>query len=503
MLIRFLIFLKKNKYSVVFFTVILFFLFYISIHSSGDLRDEGLILAETQRMMKGDLIYRDFFSWITPGLYYLLYAIWTIFGQSYIVVRTLTVLIGFFCTILIYLNCRRILRPLWSALNAAIFAVLCYPQQLILSYHWLSLLFILLSVWLINEYLEKDKKYWLIASGLVITLAIFTMHTRSLAVALAIFIFLFWHRYRPNGWRRALTPPLLFLLSAVLPFFLFMLPFLISAGWTTLWNDLIISNLFYYPRVGYVPLTDNPLLYLCLLSYALTTILLIRDKLFTNQVLFYYIISSVLLLSSIYRLDHVHLAYVQTVFALPLACLAINQLSMRRPSSCRILFASFLIFFPLTYYIDSLWLYLQTKNWVPVQTKIGPVYMTAYPAARMKLVLATLDKVPASNIFIFPWAPALYTLAGKNNPTRYDIVFEEYLNPLDEEEIKKDLTTKNIQYLLELPFDHVVSLDYLRLRTYYKTIHYEFIKDWAGANYGVKAIYFGPSSSNFNLYQKK
>src|ERR1700755_2144768 len=46
--------------------------------------DEGIILQGAQRILDGQVLYRDFFSFFTPGSYYLLALIFRIFGNSYL-----------------------------------------------------------------------------------------------------------------------------------------------------------------------------------------------------------------------------------------------------------------------------------------------------------------------------------------------------------------------------------------------------------------------------------
>ncbi|PYX13375.1 MAG: hypothetical protein DMG87_21725, partial [Acidobacteria bacterium] len=44
--------------------------------------DEGIILQGAQRILRGEVLYRDFFSFFTPGSYYFVALIFKIFGSS-------------------------------------------------------------------------------------------------------------------------------------------------------------------------------------------------------------------------------------------------------------------------------------------------------------------------------------------------------------------------------------------------------------------------------------
>ena len=56
--------------------------------------DEGIILQGAQRVLSGEILYRDFFSFFTPGSYYFLAIIFKTFGNSFTVARMVLVVFG-------------------------------------------------------------------------------------------------------------------------------------------------------------------------------------------------------------------------------------------------------------------------------------------------------------------------------------------------------------------------------------------------------------------------
>src|ERR1700747_1793404 len=56
--------------------------------------DEGIILQGAQRILNGQVLYRDFFSFFTPGSYYLISLVFRVFGDSYLVAHTALALLG-------------------------------------------------------------------------------------------------------------------------------------------------------------------------------------------------------------------------------------------------------------------------------------------------------------------------------------------------------------------------------------------------------------------------
>src|SRR4030095_6667090 len=61
---------------------------------STNLLDEGSTAAQALRILNGELIYRDFFTVVTPGSYYTVAWLFRIFGQSLMVLRWAALVTG-------------------------------------------------------------------------------------------------------------------------------------------------------------------------------------------------------------------------------------------------------------------------------------------------------------------------------------------------------------------------------------------------------------------------
>src|SRR5438552_15368316 len=62
--------------------------------------DEGIILQGAQRILRGEVMYRDFFSFLTPGSFYMYALLFKLLGSSLIVARTAVgIFRGFFLVI--------------------------------------------------------------------------------------------------------------------------------------------------------------------------------------------------------------------------------------------------------------------------------------------------------------------------------------------------------------------------------------------------------------------
>ena len=77
-------------------------------HRSTNLLDEGSTAAQALRILNGDLIYRDFFTVVTPGSYYTVAWLFKLFGEHLIVLRWAVLVTGVAVAIATYVVARRI-----------------------------------------------------------------------------------------------------------------------------------------------------------------------------------------------------------------------------------------------------------------------------------------------------------------------------------------------------------------------------------------------------------
>jgi 4-amino-4-deoxy-L-arabinose transferase-like glycosyltransferase len=97
--------------------------------------DEGIILQGAQRILRGEVLYRDFFSFLTPGSYYLLAFLFKIFGSSILVARTALVLLGAIYSVITYLLARRVCSRATAAFVAAIVTLTTLPYRFLVLHN--------------------------------------------------------------------------------------------------------------------------------------------------------------------------------------------------------------------------------------------------------------------------------------------------------------------------------------------------------------------------------
>jgi 4-amino-4-deoxy-L-arabinose transferase-like glycosyltransferase len=127
--------------------------------------DEGIILQGAQRILHGEVLYRDFFSYLTPGSYYLLALLFKVFGNSFAVARMALVCSGPVFSVVNYLLARRVCSR-GAALTVAILVTLTtLPYRFLVLHNWDSTLWACLAVYCAVRLLDSAKWKWGFGAG--------------------------------------------------------------------------------------------------------------------------------------------------------------------------------------------------------------------------------------------------------------------------------------------------------------------------------------------------
>lgn len=155
------------------FALFLFSLAYLSIfrrHCSFE-PDEGIVLQGAERILRGQVPYRDFFTFYTPGSFYLVASLFHVFGDSFVIARTSLALAGAICSLITFLLARRVC-PLGTALFAGVLATIagCAYRFLVL-HNWYSTLLCCLCLYAAVRFLENRRIPWIFSTGFLASLA--------------------------------------------------------------------------------------------------------------------------------------------------------------------------------------------------------------------------------------------------------------------------------------------------------------------------------------------
>ncbi len=166
------------------------------------LGDHLLYLAPGQRMYQGEMIYRDFFEFVTPGTALVHFFLFKLFGLRLWIPNLLSLLLGLGLVWLGVVIAKKLTRPSLALLPSAIFLVgmrgfLCDP-----THHWYSLLTATAAIAVL---VERRTPARIAAAGFFCGLSACFTQTRGLAVAVGFGVYLWWEsRRRQEGWRKLL-----------------------------------------------------------------------------------------------------------------------------------------------------------------------------------------------------------------------------------------------------------------------------------------------------------
>jgi hypothetical protein len=134
-----------------------------------DLVDEGYFLDLGTRVQAGQLPYRDFDTYYTPGIFYVNSAVLTIFGANLLPARLAMVAVRLGCALLAYVLARRLAGPAFAAVPALLIAV----AGILAGFHpgWPALLATLLMLAALVRAHDSHSRRWLALAGAAAAMA--------------------------------------------------------------------------------------------------------------------------------------------------------------------------------------------------------------------------------------------------------------------------------------------------------------------------------------------
>jgi 4-amino-4-deoxy-L-arabinose transferase-like glycosyltransferase len=127
--------------------------------------DEGIILQGAQRILHGQVLYRDFFSFFTPGSYYLLALLFKIFGSSILVARTALAVFGGVYSVVTYLLARRACSRGSALFVAGLVTLTTLPYRFLVLHNWDSTLWACWALYCAVRLQESPRWKWAFGTG--------------------------------------------------------------------------------------------------------------------------------------------------------------------------------------------------------------------------------------------------------------------------------------------------------------------------------------------------
>jgi hypothetical protein len=201
--------------------------------------DQVYFWMDAQRILDGQIVYRDFFQITPPGTDLIYAAFFKVLGTDIWVTNIVVIALGVLMGCVCFSLSRQFMRAPQAALTTALFLVLIYGKALNATHHWFAVLLILVAVRINMQRMTGTR---VALSGALLGLAAFfnQVHGGAALLGFAVFLFL---RTKHSG----LAPIKAVRAVAVLVFaFVFMLLclgayYFKTAGLERLWHCLAVS----------------------------------------------------------------------------------------------------------------------------------------------------------------------------------------------------------------------------------------------------------------------
>jgi len=443
--------------------------------------DEGIVLEGAQRILRGEVLYRDFFSYFTPGSYYFLALLFKIFGSSFLVARTALVFFGGVYSTVAYLLARRVCSRTSAIFTAGIVTLTTLAYRFEVLHNWDSTLWACLAVYCAVRWLESPRWTWAFATGSLASVTCLFEQSKGaglvlgLGVGLAAVAFLdrqksLWNRAIGSGLAVGMAWPLV----ATLTYFGVQHSLsLMLADW--FWPLQHYSQANHVPY-GYLNWSDasrhlffgsGPLLQRAITMLAISPCFVVpvlplaavglliywlvqmwRNHALGTVAAHYVVVCSALsglLLSVVMgRADIIHFMYLMPLFALVLGWMMDGRdIPGRLFGRIRPLFIAYVLTAFLLFSAPTLLRTLNARD--QIRTRRGVVRVPS-PDTVVESVQAHV--AAGEKILIYPYLPLYYYLTDTASPTRYEYFQPGMHTPQQAQEMLAEISAARVPVVL-------------------------------------------------------
>ena len=444
--------------------------------------DEGIVLQGAQRILHGEVLYRDFFSFVTPGSFYLQALLFKLFGSSFLVPRTMLALVGGIFAALDYLLIRRVCSRGIALLAVGLISLSTLPFRFLVLHNWDSSLFACLVVYCAVRSVECPRAIWGFALASFTSLTLLFEQSKGVGLVLGLCLgfgaVIIVRRGGPESGRVGLTSIAAGLAwPFVLTFAFFYHQHAVGAmvadlkwpfqhytaanhvpygfaGWSDDARHLIFETGPWWLRAmktvvisPYFLIPILPLISVALFFYWVHRAWKGRGAKASYYVIVTGALSGLLLSIVAVRADIIHFVYLMPLYGLVLAWILDGRdIPGRIFKAIHPVVNACLIFAFLTFSIP---LFLRAVN-APVKadTRRGTITM---PAPDTALEYTQAHVAPGSKILVYPYLPLYYYFTGTFSPAPLDF-FQPGMNTSEQgEAILRELASGGVSAVLFEP----------------------------------------------------
>jgi hypothetical protein len=200
--------------------------------------DQITFVVNAVRMLRGEMIYSDFYQYTPPGTDLVYLGLFKLFGVRAWIASAVVLLLGVATFWASYGIAARVMARSLACLTAALFTVFIFTSMNNATHHWYSALLIMCAVLTV---LERRTSARLAGAGALVALASLFTQTRVLSL-LVLAVFVAWEKQTRHGeWRDVWKRESSLLLGFAVAFLLSNLYFLRHAGLERMFRSQVVA----------------------------------------------------------------------------------------------------------------------------------------------------------------------------------------------------------------------------------------------------------------------
>lgn len=481
--------------------------------------DDGVLLYGAERILAGNIPYRDFYLVYTPGNLYLLALVFKIFGPSIMIERILNTIVSLFILITTYLITRKLTKNFYALIFAIFLTTFCIWLDSSYANQNIPLLFSLLSGLCFINYMIKEEKRYLIFSGLLIGVTALFRHDFGLYTFIAVTITLLAFEYHKNSdtcsdlftkikdavknWLVLLGSILIITIPPMI-YFLMMVPvhdlYTAFIVFPTKIYTIYVQHSFPMPtNIFYLITIYFPIFILIITLLWLLFKIKYRGINQKEWIIIFLLLLGLVFLNSFRLLPyypHMYLTMITSIILLSFLLseyVRIDRIISRfkhaekHDQNRNIIFTSFIILIIVVVCLFSIHIFYQTvnDNPLPLDTAKGSgIFIHSSLNDLKETVNYVQENIPPSEkIFIASYSqdkiigntPIFYFLTDRNSATKYSEIIDGVVNtPTVQNEIIDELKKNNVKFVIlyESPQDESIgAMDLVQyIKSYYKPV---------------------------------
>jgi len=389
----------NKKYLKLFFwlgLLALIFLFHFNHFLDAD---EGVTLNGAWNLYNGQIMYKDFFAFIPPASFYLIFFLWKITGPSFLAAKLFSIFTIWLGAIGVYKISQKTIDSKYTLVIPFLFVTLLCGSWPTINHNTFNIVAIIWATFFFIKALDHKNKLDIIWSGLLTGLSMLFLQQKggALFVVSALFLIILYFREKNKIYLQNLIQ---YLITALLP-----LSLLLFWPIKTIFYDLLI-----FPLVGYKTANQYPLTLLVIFGIIwITTLIFLIIKKEKSPKIWFLLLTQLFLLVTTYALpDLMHISQIEFP-TLILSFVLLSRLLIKiKDPAIKIIIISAILTGILSLLLLNLTIFSGFSLY-SFQEKNG-------------LIEKIKNECPGKYIYVGPFLPNIYFESGKIMATPYDIL---------------------------------------------------------------------------------